>query len=59
MLTKTVTLVRGDDGFGFSVIGGSDTYLPPMVFTIAPNKPAELSGQVRIPLHGTAILTFS
>ena len=46
MLTKAVELVRGDGGFGFSVIGGSDTYLPPMVFTLAPNKPAHNSGQV-------------
>ena len=46
MLTKNVSLIKGDAGFGFSVIGGSDTYLPPMVFTIAPNKPAALSNQV-------------
>lgn len=46
MLTKVVELVRGDAGFGFSVIGGSDTYLPPMVFTLAPSKPAHNSGQV-------------
>ena len=48
MLTKSVELLRGDSGFGFSVIGGSDTYLPPMVFTLAPNNPAQLSGQVEI-----------
>jgi len=48
MLTKVVELVRGDAGFGFSVIGGSDTYLPPMVFTLAPSKPAHNSGQVAI-----------
>ena len=46
MLTKSVELVRGEAGFGFSVIGGSDTYLPPMVFTLAPNKAAHSSGQV-------------
>ena len=49
MLTKSVELVRGEAGFGFSVIGGSDTYLPPMVFTLAPNKAAHSSGQVNSP----------
>lgn len=46
MITKNVTLHRGDAGFGFSVIGGSDTYLPPMIFTLAPGQPADTSQQV-------------
>lgn len=46
MITKNVTLNRGDAGFGFSVIGGSDTYLPPMIFTLAPGQPADTSQQV-------------
>lgn len=34
-------------GFGFSVIGGVDTELPPMVCAIVDNGAAQLSGKVR------------
>ena len=33
-------------GFGFSVIGGVDTELPPMVCAIVHNGAAQLSGKV-------------
>ena len=33
-------------GFGFSVIGGVDTELPPMVCAIVDNGAAQLSGKV-------------
>lgn len=33
-------------GFGFSVIGGVDTYLPPMVCALVQNGSAQLSGRV-------------
>lgn len=33
-------------GFGFSVIGGVDTHLPPMVCALVQNGSAQLSGRV-------------
>lgn len=33
-------------GFGFSVIGGVDTHLPPMVCALVHNGSAQLSGKV-------------
>lgn len=35
-------------GFGFSVIGGVDTYLPPMVCALVQNGSAQLSGKVSV-----------
>lgn len=34
-------------GFGFSVIGGVDTRLPPMVCALVHNGSAQLTGKVR------------
>lgn len=33
-------------GFGFSIIGGVDTHLPPMVCALVHNGSAQLSGKV-------------
>lgn len=35
-------------GFGFSVIGGVDTHLPPMVCALVQNGSAQLSGKVSV-----------
>ena len=35
-------------GFGFSVIGGVDTHLPPMVCALVHNGSAQLSGKVSV-----------
>lgn len=37
---------RALGGFGFSVIGGVDTHLPPMVCAVVQNGSAHLSGRV-------------
>jgi hypothetical protein len=43
-----VQLTRKPDvGFGFSVLGGAETELPPVVYDIVHNSPAGLCGQVR------------
>lgn len=34
-------------GFGFSVIGGVDTHLPPMVCALVQNGSAQLTGKVK------------
>lgn len=34
-------------GFGFSVIGGVDTHLPPMVCALVHNGSAQLTGKVK------------
>lgn len=38
-------------GFGFSVIGGVDTHLPPMVCALVHNGSAHLSGKVSLSLR--------
>lgn len=38
-------------GFGFSVIGGVDTHLPPMICAIVQNGSAHLSGKVSLRLN--------
>ena len=35
-------------GFGFSVIGGVDTHLPPMVCALVHNGSAQLTGKVSV-----------
>ena len=35
-------------GFGFSVIGGSDTHIPPMICALVRDSPALLSQQVSL-----------
>lgn len=35
-------------GFGFSVIGGSDTHIPPMICALVRDSPALLSKKVSI-----------
>ena len=35
-------------GFGFSVIGGVDTHLPPMVCALVHNGSAQISGKVSV-----------
>ena len=37
---------RPDCGFGFSVLGGAETALPPVVYDIVPDSPAGQCGQV-------------
>ena len=37
---------RALGGFGFSVIGGVDTHLPPMICAVVQNGSAHLSGKV-------------
>jgi hypothetical protein len=39
---------RALGGFGFSVIGGVDTHLPPMICAVVQNGSAHLSGRVSI-----------
>ena len=38
---------KSDVGFGFSVLGGAETELPPVIYDIVQNSPAGLCGQVR------------
>lgn len=46
---RVVEIDRGVGGsFGFSVIGGVDTELPPMVCALVYNGSAQLSGKVSI-----------
>lgn len=40
-------------GFGFSVIGGSDTHIPPMICALVRDSPALLSKQVRFFSHNS------
>ena len=34
-------------GFGFSIVGGSNTHLPPMICSLLKDGPAASSGKVR------------
>jgi len=44
---RTVELQRWPGiGFGFSVIGGSDTHIPPMICALVRDSPALRSNQV-------------
>uniref|UniRef100_T1JLL2 PDZ domain-containing protein n=1 Tax=Strigamia maritima TaxID=126957 RepID=T1JLL2_STRMM len=44
---KSVQLKRSDSyGFGFSILGGSGSELPPIIYDIIENSPADISGEV-------------
>lgn len=46
---KCVELTRSEShGFGFSILGGSGSELPPIVYDIVENSPASVCGQVRL-----------
>lgn len=47
---KTVTLKRGAQGFGFSIVGGSDSQhgnIPFYIKTIFPDSPADVDGRLK------------
>eukprot|EP00795_Rhopilema_esculentum_P012669 gene12669-3379_t len=47
--TKSVEIFRSPTkGFGFSVIGGSNTHLPPMICALASGGPAASSGKIGV-----------
>lgn len=51
---KYVKLKRSDKcGFGFSVIGGSGTQLPPIIYQIITGSPADISKKV-----GTYLINY-
>ena len=44
---RSVVLKKSDShGFGFSILGGSGSELPPIVYDIVEDSPASASGQV-------------
>ena len=44
---KEIILSKSDiHGFGFSIIGGKGSCLPPVICDIVENSPADLSGEV-------------
>ena len=44
---RSVVLERSaSQGFGFSILGGSGSELPPIVYDIVDDSPASVSGQV-------------
>lgn len=44
---KCVQLKRSESfGFGFSILGGSGSELPPIIYDIVENSPAAVSGEV-------------
>lgn len=49
---------RALGGFGFSVIGGVDTHLPPMICAVVQNGSAHLSGRVSLNVEVSAPKPF-
>jgi len=46
---KIVEVVRSPTkGFGFSIVGGSNTHLPPMICSLLDDSPAASSGQINV-----------
>ena len=46
---KEIVLLKDDIlGFGFSIIGGKGSCLPPIICDIIENSPADLSGEVSV-----------
>ena len=44
---REINLIRSDIlGFGFSIIGGAGSDLPPVIFDIVENSPADICGEV-------------